>query len=135
VKLQSTLLTFGFAFGTFKRWLHNFGFFQTNLKFQSCELGNGKSLKSQYCSYLVLRTSKKRQFPEWGSYYAIMHRAIQLWAGTFWTVKVRTIFFKLLSFFFNRKVSAVSRLLGIICFTKIGSFLFCAKIVELNKTR
>ncbi len=37
------LLTFGFDFGTFKRWLQNFGFIQTDLKFWSIKLGDGES--------------------------------------------------------------------------------------------
>ncbi len=52
MKLGSTLLTFGFTFDIFKRWLQNFGFIHTDSKFWSSELGNGESSKSQYRSYL-----------------------------------------------------------------------------------
>jgi hypothetical protein len=51
--LQSTLLTFGFACGTFERWLQNFGFVWTDSKFQSFKLGDGESSKSQHRSYLL----------------------------------------------------------------------------------
>ncbi len=51
MKYRSILLTFSFAFGTFYRWLQNFGFVCTDLKFQSFQFG--ESLKSQYCSYPV----------------------------------------------------------------------------------
>ncbi len=52
IKFWSTLLTFGFAFGTFGRWLQNFSFICTELKFWIFELCDGESSKSQYSSYL-----------------------------------------------------------------------------------
>jgi len=36
-------LTFGFAFGTFERWLQNFSFVRTDSKFWSFKLGDGES--------------------------------------------------------------------------------------------
>ncbi len=54
VKFQSTLLTFGFAFGTLERWLLNFSFICADSKFWSFKLCDGESSKSQYCSYLSL---------------------------------------------------------------------------------
>ncbi len=41
------LLSCGFTFGTFQRWLQNFGFVCTDLKFWSFELGDGESSKLQ----------------------------------------------------------------------------------------
>jgi hypothetical protein len=52
MKLGSTLLTFGFSFDSFKRWLQNFGFIHTDSKIWSLVLGNGESSKSQYRRYL-----------------------------------------------------------------------------------
>ncbi len=49
-----------FAFGTFKRWLQNFGFFRTYSKFQSYALFNGKSLKC--LSRLPINLRKKSFF-------------------------------------------------------------------------
>ncbi len=53
VECQCISLTFALALGAFKSWPQNFGLFWTDLRFQNFALGNGKSWKSQYCSYLV----------------------------------------------------------------------------------
>ncbi len=49
--LVCPLLTFAFSFITFARWLQNFGFFQTDSKFQNFTLIDGESFNSQYHSY------------------------------------------------------------------------------------
>ena len=52
VQFQFVLLNYTFAFGAFKSWPQNFGLIQTDSKFWNIWLGDGKSWKSQYQSYL-----------------------------------------------------------------------------------
>jgi len=52
IQFQCILITFVFAFNAFGNLLQNFSHVWTGLKFQKIGLGNNKSWKIQYCSFL-----------------------------------------------------------------------------------
>ncbi len=95
MKFRSTLLTFSFALGTFKRWLQNFGFICTDSKFWSFELGDGESSKSQYRSYLEkhvqISTSQNVIKPQWRICWW-SHRDSAFFQPNFWLSNFQSFF-------------------------------------------